>query len=110
MIVILNLGYLKLIQNIINVYNKLRVEADRVNLVGMIPFDHYSQEPLDKEMIYKDKVDEAVQLSICEFERPHGGLERIFPVKKSLNYYKQFIEYHDDYNRALWDLIEKDEI
>ncbi len=26
--------------NIINVYNKLRVEADRVNLVGMIPFDH----------------------------------------------------------------------
>ena len=96
--------------NIINVYNKLRIEADRVNLVGMIPFDHYSQEPLDKEMIYKDKVDEAVQLSICEFERPHGGLERIFPVKKSLNYYKQFIEYHDDYNRALWDLIEKDEI
>ena len=96
--------------NIINVYNKILVEADRINLIGMVPFNHYTQEPLDKEMIYKDKVDEAIQHTICEFERPHGGLERIFPVKKTLNYYKQFIEYHDEYNKALWNLIENNEI
>ena len=76
----------------------------------MVRFNHFTQEPLDKEMIYKDKIDEGVQLSICEFERPQGGLERIFPVKKTLNYYKQFIEYHDEYNKALWDFIENNEI
>ena len=96
--------------NKINVYNKLQVEADHLTLIGMVPFDHNNQEPLDKEMIYKDKIDEAVQLSICEFERPNGGLERIFPVKETLNYYKQFIEYHDEYNKALWDFIENNEI
>ena len=96
--------------NIINEYNKIKIEADRINLIGMVPFNHYTQEPLDKEMIYKDKIDEGVQLSICEFERPQGGLERIFPVKKTLNYYKQFIEYHDEYNKALWDFIENNEI
>ncbi len=96
--------------NQINVYNKLQVQADQLNIIGMVPFNHYTQEPLDKEMSYKDKIDEGVQLSICEFERPHGGLERIFPVKKTLNYYKQFIEYHDEYNKALWDFIENNEI
>ena len=96
--------------NKLNIYNKLQVEADRLNVIGMVPFNHYTQEPLDKEMIYKDKIDEGVQLSICEFERPQGGLERIFPVKKTLNYYKQFIEYHDEYNKALWDFIENNEI
>ena len=47
---------------------------------------------------------------ICEFERPLGGLERIFPIKNTLNYYKQFILEPDEYNIALWDLIEKGEI
>ena len=65
--------------------------------------------PLDKEINFKNKVDELVQLSICEFERPHGGLERIFPVKKTLKYYKQFIKYHDEYNKALWEFIENNE-
>ena len=72
-----------------------------------IPFDHFTQKPLDEEMTYKDDVDEAIQLSICEFERPHGTLERVFPVKKTLNYYKQFINNPDKYNLALWDYIEK---
>ena len=32
-------------------------------------------------MKYNNKVNKAVQLSICEFERSHGGWERIFPLK-----------------------------
>ena len=95
--------------NIINVNNKIRLDTDSLNLIGMVPFDHFTQEPLDKEINFKNKVDELVQLSICEFERPHGGLERIFPVKKTLNYYKQFIKYHDEYNKALWEFIENNE-
>ena len=95
--------------NIINVNNKIRLETDYLNLIGMVPFDHFTQEPLDKEINFKNKVDELIQLSICEFERPHGGLERIFPVKKTLNYYKQFIKYHDEYNKALWEFIENNE-
>ena len=68
--------------NKLNIYNKLQVEADHLNVIGMVPFNHYTQEPLDKEMIYKDKIDESVQLYICEFETPRGGLERIFLLKK----------------------------
>ncbi len=52
-----------------------------MNLICLIPFNHYKEEPFDKEMKYKNKVDKAVQLSICEFERSHGGWERIFPLK-----------------------------
>ena len=59
-----------------------------MNLIGLIPFNHYKEEPFDKEMKYKNKVDKAVQLSICEFERSHGAWERIFPVKNTLNFYK----------------------
>ena len=73
-----------------------------MNLIGLIPFNHYKEEPFYKEMKYKNKVDKVIQLSICEFEGPHGGWERIFPVKKTLNFYKKFIEFHDEYNRALW--------
>ncbi len=96
--------------NIINVRNKIKVETDRLNLMGMIPFDHFTQKPLDEEMTYKDDVDEAIQLSICEFERPHGTLERVFPVKKTLNYYKKFFINPDKYNLALWNLIEKEDL
>ena len=93
--------------NIINERNKIKVETDRLNLMGLIPFNHFTQEPLDKEMSYKDDVDEAVQISLCEFERPHGTLELIFPVKDTLSYYKKFIFHPDKYNLALWDYIEK---
>ena len=93
--------------NKINVRNKIKVETDRLNLMGLIPFNHFTQEPLDKEISYKDDVDEAVQLSLCEFERPHGTLELIFPVKQTLSYYKKFINQPDKYNLALWDYIEK---
>ena len=74
--------------NIINQNEKLRVDSDCLNLIGLIPFNHYKEEPFDKEMKYKNKVDKAVQLSICEYERSHGGWERIFPVKNTLNFYK----------------------
>ena len=54
--------------NIINQHAKLRVDSDFLNLIGLIPFNHSKEEPFDKEMKYKNKVDKAVQLSICEFE------------------------------------------
>ena len=94
----------------INVYHKIQVDTDYMNLIGMVPFNHVTDEPLDKEMEYKDKIDESLQIAICEFERTFGGLSRVFPVKKTLNYYKKFIKYHDEYNKALWDLIEKGQI
>ena len=96
--------------NIINVNNKIGVDTDFINLIGLIPFERPNIKPLDEEIKYKNKIDEELQISICEFERPLGGLERIFPVKNTLNYYKQFILEPDEFNIALWDLIEKGDI
>ena len=96
--------------NIINLNNKIGVDTDFINLIGLIPFERPNIKPLDEEIKFKNKIDEEIQLSICEFERPLGGLERIFPIKNTLNYYKQFILEPDEYNIALWDLIEKGEI
>ena len=105
-----NTGAMMELYNLINVYHKIQVDTDYMNLIGMVPFNHVTDEPLDKEMEYKDKIDESLQIAICEFERTFGGLSRVFPVKKTLNYYKKFIKYHDEYNKALWDLIEKGQI
>ena len=96
--------------NIINLNNKIGVDTDFINLIGLVPFERPNIKPLDEEIKYKNKIDEELQISICEFERPLGGLERIFPVKNTLNYYKQFILEPDEFNIALWNLIENGEI
>ena len=60
--------------NIINVNNKIGVDTDFINLIGLIPFERPNIKPLDEEIKFKNKIDEEIQLSICEFERPLGGL------------------------------------
>ena len=60
---------------------------------------------MDKEIQYKTKVEEAVNESLYEFERPTGGFERIFPRKETIEYYRQFIESPGEENEKLWEKI-----
>ena len=60
---------------------------------------------MDKPNIYKDSVEEGVIESLCEFERPTGGFERIFPLKNNIEYYRKFISKPDQENLALWETI-----
>ena len=58
--------------------------------------------PMDKANEYKDSAEEAVIESLCEFERPTGGFQRLFPLKSNIKYYSQFISNPGEENEALW--------
>ena len=86
---------------------KTNLISDILNIVGLLPFDHTNPEvPLDKPVKYKDKVDEAVYESLCEFSRPQGGWTRIFPQPKNINYYGKFLENPGDANLKLWSILQ----
>ena len=82
---------------------KSHVLNDIFNIIGAIPFSHDGKfTPLDEPNKYKDSIEEAVIESLCEFERPTGGFQRLFPLKNNIRYYSQFIEKPDEENLALW--------
>ena len=57
---------------------------------------------MNKYTEYKSKTEEAVIESLCEFQRPSGGFQRLFPLKNNIDYYKKFIENPEEENLALW--------
>ena len=77
-----------------------------LNLIGIIPFSHDVNEiPLDYIDYNFNLTDDIIQNSICEFERAKDDLERIFPLKKNIDYYKKFIKNPGKYNLALWEKL-----
>ena len=43
--------------------------------------------------------------TFCEFERPTGGFERIFPLTNNIKYYRKFFEDPQEENLILWKKI-----
>jgi hypothetical protein len=82
---------------------KSKLLTDIFNIIGAIPFSHDGKFiTMDKCNEYKDKAEEAVIESLCEFERPSGGFERLFPQKNNIEKYKKFIENPEEENLELW--------
>ena len=82
---------------------KSKLLTDIFNIIGAIPFSHDGKfTPMDKPNIYKDSVEEGIIESLCEFERPSGDFERIFPLKNNIEYYSQFISNPEEENLGLW--------
>ena len=82
---------------------KSKLLTDIFNIIGAIPFSHDGKFiPMDKPNEYKSPVEEGVIESLCEFERPTGGFQRIFPLKENIKYYSKFIEKPEEENKALW--------
>ena len=82
---------------------KSKLITDILNIIGVIPFSHDGKfVPMDKPNEYKDSIEEGLIESLCEFERPIGGFERIFPLKDNIKYYCQFIKEPEKENLALW--------
>ena len=81
--------------------------ADILNIIGVIPFAHdNSQEPLDKNIYYyNNKIEEIVDDTLCEFSRPRGLFELIFPLKKNINKYKKYYDKITPENQKLWDIL-----
>ena len=82
---------------------KSKLITDILNIIGVVPFSHDGKFILmDKPNEYKDSIEEGLIESLCEFERPTGGFERIFPLKNNIRYYSQFIKEPEKENLALW--------
>ena len=78
--------------NEVSLKMKSKLITDILNIIGIIPFSHDGKLTLlDKSNIYKDSIEEGIIESFCEFERPTGGFQRIFPLKSNINYYSKFI-------------------
>ncbi|KAL6611040.1 TTL-domain-containing protein [Neocallimastix sp. 'constans'] len=80
---------------------------DILNIAGIVPYSHKTGLAYEEECKYKDTLDEVIQQSICEFTRPLGGFERIFPKKENIDYYKKFFKKVTPNNQVLWDEIKK---
>ena len=90
----------------VNEKNKIGISTDIFNILGIIPFDHSNNNPLEqKTCSFKNKIEEKLNNIFCEFERPKGKLERIFPIKETLSYYKQFFIKNYKENEELWKLL-----
>ena len=81
--------------------------TDILNIIGIVPFKHdETQETFDKDVyIYDDKAEEIVDDSLCEFGRPRGMFELIYPKKNNVNKYKKFYQIIFDESQLLWDKL-----
>ena len=88
----------------VDVKIKSKLITDILNIIGLVPFTHDKREkPLDKDNYYISTIEEAVTESLCEFARPTGGFERIFPLQENIENYKRFIEVPGEQNLNLWE-------
>ena len=89
---------------------KTKLMADTFNLIGLVPFAHdETQKPMDEIYEYKNRVEEEVDYALCEFTRPKGNYERIFPVKNKIEKYKKLFKEKTEENKALWEIIESND-
>ena len=97
---------------------KPQLIADCLNIIGIIPYSHEYKDGFapfdnkdDKEDVNnlndKKRIKDAVDISLCEFGRPRGRFELIFPLKDNINYYKKFFSKNYKENSLLCENILK---
>lgn len=87
---------------------KSKLLTDIFNIIGVVPFTHDGKYlTMDKDVVYEDPVEEAINETLCEFLRPSGGFERIFPKLKTIEYYKKYLINPGKENVVLWDKLKE---
>ena len=97
---------------------KPQLIADCLNIIGIIPYSHEYKDgfaPFDNKddnedvnnLNDKKRIKDVVDNSLCEFGRPRGRFELIFPLKENINYYKKFFTKNYKENSLLWENILK---
>ena len=95
---------------------KPQLIADCLNIIGIIPYSHDYKDgfaPFDNqddnnefnEDDEEKKINSVIKNSLCEFGRPIGRFDLIFPLKENINYYKKFFKRDYKENKFLWDFI-----
>ena len=81
--------------------------TDLLNIVGIVPFNHNeTQQTLDKNIYeYDNEIEEIVDDCLCEFGRPRGMFELIYPLKDNINKYKKFYEIVYPESQLLWNKL-----
>ena len=85
---------------------KPQLIADTLNIVGITPYSHDFNDDFkaydgDNEEELDDDED-GVNRALCEFGRPRGRFELIFPLKENFNYYKKFYKKNKNADEMLW--------
>ena len=70
-------------------YYTHNIVADTINLVG-VRIMNKEDKSLIGDKKYKDSLDEMLEDSLCELDRPRGGYKLIFPLKNNVEKYKKF--------------------
>ena len=88
---------------------KTKVVTDLYNIVGITPFrkGQNNNIPYDEVYNYEDKIEEAVDNSICELDRPRGGYNLLFPLKDNIDYYSKFVPNANKINKRFWKKIKE---
>ena len=89
---------------------KPQLIADTLNLVGITPYSHdykddfkaYDQENNMKYKNRKEEMEDDVDRAFCEFGKPKGRFELIFPIKEKISYYQKFFTNYKNTDEMLW--------
>ena len=92
---------------------KPQLIADTLNIVGITPYSHdykdnfqaydYNGYDINEEDL--DDNEDGVNRALCEFGRPRGRFELIFPLKNKVNYYKKFYKGDLIADEMLWEKL-----
>ena len=88
---------------------KSKLITDILNIIGIVPFAHDdTQEPMDKDIYHYDNLtEEIVDDCLCEFSRPRGMFELVYPLKENVNKYEKFYEKVSPESKLLWNKLLK---
>ena len=97
-------------KHLVPIYIYDHIFSDILNIVGIIPFNHENENQTfdNKEVLYKNEIEENVEEAICEFGRIRGMFELAFPAKNNINIYKKYFgDKISEENKMIWENIEK---
>lgn len=81
---------------------KTNLLVDTFNLVGITPFSQEMFYSKDKKININDNTDNLINNAFCEFSRPKGDYELIFPLNENINKYKKFFKDKNEINELFW--------
>ena len=90
------------IESDLNKKLKTKMFTDMYNILGLKPYNHINNLPLEKQCKYLNDIEKKIDESICEFLRPSGSFERIFPRYENIDKYDYLFELPSKENKFLW--------
>ena len=98
-------------KHLVPIYIYDHIFSDILNIVGAVPYHHEIENKtydVINDNIYKNELEENVGEAVCEFGRPRGMFELVFPKKSNINIYKKYFgNKSNEENEILWENIEK---